>query len=99
EEGHRTMIPTGNHGLSTGGSGDTLAGMAAGFIAQGATGVEALSLAAYLHGFTADLLAGKSSARSILPTDISNNIGNAMAHMERMEFDSLLGGNPYWTRR
>lgn len=98
QEGHRTTIPTGNHGLATGGSGDVLAGIVAGFIAQGSNGVDALRLAAYLHGLTADILAGKTSARSILPTDISRNLGKAIAMIESKKHDSLLGGNPYWTR-
>lgn len=97
-DGHRTTIPTGNNGLATGGSGDVLAGMVAGFIAQGSNGVDALSLSAYIHGLSADILAGESSARSILPTDIAENIGRALAMVEGKQFDSLLGGNPYWTR-
>ncbi len=98
QEGHRTTIPTGNHGLATGGSGDVLAGIVAGFIAQGNSGVEALELAAYLHGLTADILAGETSARSIIPTDIARNIGKAITMIQNGKYDSLLGGNPYWTR-
>lgn len=98
-EGHRTTIPTGNHGLSTGGSGDILAGMVAGFMAQGCNGIDALSLASYIHGFSADILAGEISARSIIPTDVAKNIGKAMAMIESQKCDSLLSGNPYWTRR
>ncbi|MCK5786044.1 MAG: NAD(P)H-hydrate dehydratase [Candidatus Sabulitectum sp.] len=98
QSGERTTIPTGNHGLATGGSGDVLAGLVAGFIAQGSSGVNALCLAAYLHGLSADILAGKSSARSIIPTEVADNIGNALAMVEHRNDDSLLGGNPYWTQ-
>jgi hydroxyethylthiazole kinase-like uncharacterized protein yjeF len=97
-EGHRTMIPSGNHGLATGGSGDVLAGMVAGFMAQGRNGTESLSLAAYLHGLSADILAGETSARSIIPTDVAMNLGRAIALAEGGRNDSLLSGNPYWTR-
>jgi len=97
-DGHRTMIPTGNHGLSTGGSGDVLAGMVAGFMAQGISGTDALSLASYLHGLSADILAGETSARSILPSDVATGLGRAFTITEGCRHDSLLSGNPYWTR-
>ncbi|MEA3266794.1 MAG: NAD(P)H-hydrate dehydratase [Candidatus Fermentibacteria bacterium] len=98
QDGHRTTIPTGNHGLATGGSGDILAGIVAGLMAQGSEGFDALSLAAYVHGLSADILAGKTSARSIIPTDVAGKLGSAFSMIEGSEFDSLLGGNPYWTR-
>jgi len=97
-EGHRTTIPTGNHGLATGGSGDVLSGIVAGLMAQGSPGIEALTLAAYLHGLSADLLAGKTSARAIIPSDVAENLGNAFAIVEKGKNDSLLFGNPYWTQ-
>lgn len=98
EEGSRTTIPVGNHGLATGGSGDILAGMVAGLMAQGNNGIEALSLAAYVHGLSADILAGEISARSVIPTDVAGSIGKAIAMIEDGKYDSLLGGNPYWTQ-
>ena len=96
--GDRTTIPTGNHGLATGGSGDVLAGMVAGIIAQGSPGVDALILAGYVHGLAADLLAGETSARSIIPSDVTARIGQALTVIEEGRNDSLLSGNPYWTR-
>lgn len=98
-DGGRTLIPTGNHGLATGGTGDILAGMAAGFIAQGCSGYDALRLAAYVHGLAADVIAGEVSARSVIPSDIARETGKTLFMMESGEHDRLLGGNPYWTRR
>lgn len=97
-EGERTLIPTGNHGLATGGTGDVLAGMAAGFMAQGCSGYDALRLASYIHGLTADMLSGTTSARSILPGDIADNLGKTLFMIESAKNDRHLGGNPYWTR-
>lgn len=98
QDGERITIPTGNHGLATGGSGDVLSGLVAGFAAQGSSGVDALCLAGYIHGLSADILANTTSARSILPTEVAEKTGNAIALVEGGMNDSVLGGNPYWTR-
>ncbi len=96
--GERTIIPNGNHGLSTGGSGDILAGIVGGLMAQGKSGFESLCLGAFLHGLSADILASKFSARSILPSDIAHTLGHAFKLIESKNFDTHLSGNPYWTQ-
>jgi len=65
---------TGNDGLATGGSGDILSGLIAGFLAQKMYPADAAGAAAYYLGLTADLLAEKQETLSITPTDILNNI-------------------------
>lgn len=45
---------TGNPGLATAGTGDVLAGMLAGFLAQGYSPEEAASAAVYIHGLAGD---------------------------------------------
>ena len=55
-EGEMTFNTTGNPGLTVGGSGDVLAGIVASMIAQGASSYEAAQIAAYLVGYTGDLL-------------------------------------------
>lgn len=65
---------TGNDGLATGGSGDVLSGMIAGFLAQKMYPADAAGVAAYYLGLTADHLAEKQETLSITPTDILNNI-------------------------
>ncbi len=69
-EGEVFLNPTGNTGLATGGSGDVLTGLIAGFLAGGATPQDAAILGATLHGATADHLAHRNSERSILPSDL-----------------------------
>jgi NAD(P)H-hydrate epimerase len=59
--------PTGNPGMATGGSGDLLAGMVAGFRAQGLPMREAAATAAWFHGAAADRLPGVG----LLPRDMA----------------------------
>ncbi|HJW73054.1 MAG TPA: NAD(P)H-hydrate dehydratase [Geothrix sp.] len=58
---------TGHSGLATGGSGDFLGGMVAGFRAQGLPMREAVGTAAWFHGAAADRLPGPG----LLPRDLA----------------------------
>lgn len=79
-KGHRTVIAvpngavyvntTGNAGLAKGGSGDVLAGMIAGLLAQGIPTEAAALCGVYLHGRCADRLAERMSQYSILARDV-----------------------------
>jgi len=72
-DGRRALSPFANPLLATAGSGDVLAGMIAGYLAQGLDAYEAACLGVYLHGAAgeslreemgdAGLLAGELSAR------------------------------------
>jgi hydroxyethylthiazole kinase-like uncharacterized protein yjeF len=64
----------GNDGLSTGGSGDVLSGLIAGFLAQRMCPANAAGMAAYYLGLTAERLAEKQETLSITPTDILDYI-------------------------
>lgn len=59
--------PTGNPGMATGGSGDLLAGMVAGFRAQGLPMREAAAAATWFHGAAADRCPGAG----LLPRDVA----------------------------
>ena len=61
---------TGNQGLAKGGSGDTLAGIAAALLAEGCDSFTAASLAAAIHGAAADYVARKKALRAITATDL-----------------------------
>ena len=74
---------TGNTGLAKGGSGDVLAGVIAGLLANGAGPVDAALLGAYVHGLTADLLAREIAERAILPSDVLDALPLAFAEIER----------------
>ena len=64
----------GNDALAKGGSGDILAGVCSGFMAQGMPAKDAILSASYLIGQKAELLSKKQKSFSILPSDILNNL-------------------------
>ncbi|MBP3569891.1 MAG: NAD(P)H-hydrate dehydratase [Lachnospiraceae bacterium] len=61
---------TGNDGMATAGSGDVLAGMIAGLLAQGESPKMAAMSGCYLHGMAGDVAAKKKGPRSMLASDI-----------------------------
>lgn len=73
---------SGNAGLATAGSGDVLAGMLGGLLAQGLGAEESAVLGVYLHGRCADLSARRTSARSLLASDLLASLGAAWAELE-----------------
>lgn len=70
--------PTGNHGMATGGSGDVLAGMLTGFLAQKVDETKTAALSCYLHGLAGDFAAKEKGAYSMLASDILENIPAAI---------------------
>lgn len=68
---------TGNSGMATGGSGDVLAGMTAGLLAQGKSAFDCAAAAVYLHGLAGDFAAEKLGKISMLPSDIIDYIAQA----------------------
>jgi NAD(P)H-hydrate epimerase len=60
--------------MATGGSGDVLAGMIGGLLAEGMDLYEASKLGVYLHGRAGDAAALKKSAYSMTATDILDGI-------------------------
>jgi ADP-dependent NAD(P)H-hydrate dehydratase / NAD(P)H-hydrate epimerase len=80
-KGHRTLIAepggevfvntTGNPGMATGGTGDILTGMTAGFLAQNPDHViEAVTAAVYLHGAAGDVARDRMGEQSLVATDL-----------------------------
>lgn len=69
---------TGNSGLATGGTGDVLAGMIAGLIANSDVLWQAVCAAVYLHGLSADLVIQQTqSEESLMASDILAWVGKA----------------------
>ena len=68
--GRVLLNTTGNSGMATGGSGDVLAGMTAGLLAQGKNAFDCAAAAVYLHGKAGDFAAEKLGKISMLPSDI-----------------------------
>ena len=64
--------PTGNASLSQGGTGDILAGLIAGFIAQGIGAFQSVLAAAFIHGEAAEMCSEKYSQRGMTDDDLIN---------------------------
>jgi NAD(P)H-hydrate epimerase len=73
-DGRTFVNPTGNPGMASGGMGDVLTGIIAGFIAQGHSPELAAHAGVYLHGATADALAGTKGPFGYLATEVQNAV-------------------------
>lgn len=70
--GRRSVVnPTGGPLLAAGGSGDVLAGVVGGLLAQGLDALEAAALAAYVHGAAADRLAARRGSAGTLAGELA----------------------------
>ncbi len=68
---------TGNPGMATGGSGDVLAGVLGGLLAQGIRAYDASRLAVYVHGRAGDLAAWDLSQVAMTPVDMVDRLPEA----------------------
>jgi NAD(P)H-hydrate epimerase len=68
--GRVAINPTGNPGLASGGTGDVLAGILAGLLAQGFTVEDAVRLGVFLHGFAGDMVAAQKGEIGMIASDI-----------------------------
>lgn len=83
-DGERVYINrTGNPGMAKGGSGDLLAGMTAGLLAQGFEPFEAAVAAVYLHGKAGDEAARRLSVHGMTPSDMAAIIPELLSDYEQ----------------
>ncbi|MGD8993095.1 MAG: NAD(P)H-hydrate dehydratase [Desulfobacterales bacterium] len=73
-DGSVYINPTGNSGMASGGMGDVLTGVLAGFIAQGFSPKAAAHAAVYIHGAAADSLATSMGPFGYLAGEVMNAI-------------------------
>lgn len=86
-KGHQTVLAhpdgtavlnvTGNSGMGTGGTGDVLAGLLGGLLAQGLPAWDAARLGVWLHGYAGDCAAGQYTGRAMLARDVIECIPQA----------------------
>jgi NAD(P)H-hydrate epimerase len=76
-DGRAWINPTGNSGMATAGSGDVLAGLIGGLLAQGLAPERAAVLGAYLHGSAGDLAAEIKTKYCMLAGDILDALPEA----------------------
>jgi NAD(P)H-hydrate epimerase len=69
---------TGNVGMATGGTGDVLTGMIAGFVAQGVEPFAAAVLGVHFHGLAGDIAAREKGVVSLIATDLLKYLPEAL---------------------
>ena len=77
---------SGNDGLASGGSGDVLTGLIGGLLAQGLTGFSAASLAVWLHGRAAELVAVHQGTAGMAASDLLSQLPVARAELAKGVF-------------
>jgi hydroxyethylthiazole kinase-like uncharacterized protein yjeF len=88
-DGRVFINPTGNAGLGTGGSGDTLTGLISGFLAQAyatlvdhADPVATTVAALYVGGLAGDFAAKKLGMRTMVASDIRDHFSDAICFLD-----------------
>jgi NAD(P)H-hydrate epimerase len=82
-EGVPAVIPTGNPGMASGGTGDVLAGLCGALLAGGRPAADAARVAAWVHGAAGDLTAARVGQRGLLASDLGEAIGQVWARWSR----------------
>ena len=89
-DGRVFVNPTGNAGLGTGGSGDTLTGLIAAFLSQAYAGLkqhanalDATIAALYVGGLAGDFAAQQIGMRTMVASDIREHFGQAIRFLDR----------------
>ncbi|MFW5993665.1 MAG: NAD(P)H-hydrate dehydratase [Halanaerobiaceae bacterium] len=82
-EGEIFINPTGNDGMATAGSGDVLAGIAGGLIAQGLDLERAGILAPFIHGRAGDLAAQAKNEFSIIAGDLLKYLADSINSLNK----------------
>jgi len=78
-DGPAAIIPTGNPGMATGGTGDVLAGLLGALLAGGLRPREAARAAAWIHGRAGDLAAQRFGERGMIAGDLAECIAAVWA--------------------
>ncbi len=80
--GEIAVLPFKTSALAKGGTGDVLAGMITGLLAQGMSPFKAACLATYWHGLAGITAANTQSARSVMARDVIEALGISMKALE-----------------
>jgi NAD(P)H-hydrate epimerase len=73
-EGGIAINGSGNPGMASGGMGDVLTGLITSLLCQGYSPFDACRLGVFIHGYSADLLAGEKGEIGITATDLIENL-------------------------
>lgn len=75
------IIPKGDPGMATAGTGDVLTGMIAALLAQGLQGREAAALGVYLHGTCGEIVAAKQTSYDLIASDLIEALPEAFQQL------------------
>lgn len=87
------IVPTGNPGMATGGTGDVLTGLIAGLLAQGVTPGLAAPAGAYIHGLAGDLAAARLGQEAMLAGDLLEAVPAAVRQVKAAKNVQQSGGS------
>ncbi|MBE0618201.1 MAG: NAD(P)H-hydrate dehydratase [Proteobacteria bacterium] len=76
------LVPVGNPGMATAGTGDVLAGVLGAFVARGLEIGLACRLAAYAHGLAGDLAAAESGEDGLVASDLLAALPRALVQLD-----------------
>ncbi len=76
-------------GLATAGTGDVLAGLVAGLLAQHVRSFDAASAAVYLHTAAAELVSAEIGHAGLLASDLLPKIPRAMMRLDDRSYGAL----------
>lgn len=83
-EGQVAINPTGNSGMASGGMGDVLAGIVAGFLAQGLLPEDAMRLGVYLHGRAGDRVAEDRGGVGLVASDLVDELPRTIKELTQI---------------
>jgi ADP-dependent NAD(P)H-hydrate dehydratase / NAD(P)H-hydrate epimerase len=81
-DGQLTVLPFKTDALATAGTGDVLAGLIVGLLAQGVAPFDASVAAGYLHGLAGTIAGDKYSTRTVVASDVLAEIGTAYRQID-----------------
>ena len=84
QEKRLAVNPTGGPLLGSGGTGDVLAGMVGGFLAQGLEAFDAGALAAWVHGRAGDALAHRRGGVGILASEVADELPETLEALRQV---------------
>ncbi|HVE84585.1 MAG TPA: NAD(P)H-hydrate dehydratase, partial [Myxococcales bacterium] len=82
-DGSCLVNPTGNPGMATGGTGDVLAGLCGGLLAQGLSREDAALVGTYVHGLAGDRAARRTGKMGLIASDLLDGLQQVWAEWDR----------------
>jgi NAD(P)H-hydrate epimerase len=82
KDGTAFVVPTGNPGMASGGTGDVLTGIIGGLLSQGHDACQAACLGAYIHGEAGDLAMETKGEHGLTAGDMIEALPSVLAGYE-----------------